>query len=271
MAVQAVPFKNSAKATSVAVTIEMDATRFHFEPRTNGTIFADKLELSYFSLNEQGKGQMGMRSEIELTLRAETYQRVQQVGLRMNPRIALAPGRYQLRIGVRENGGGSLGTVFYDLQVPDFTKEPLSMSGMLLTAGSSQLVPTLVPDKLIGDQLLPGPATSRRTFAQGDTLATYAEIYDNIPATQTHTISIITRLVGEDGREVFTSRETHDGAALQGAGKSSIYGFSKQIPLADVGPGRYLLQVEAQARGNPKDAKPITQETLVSVVPAASR
>jgi hypothetical protein len=122
-----------------------------------------------------------------------------------------------------------------------------------------------------GGSLGTGPATSRRTFAQGDFLAVYAEIYDSIPAKQTHTIEIATHLLGEDGREVFTSRETHDGAALQGAGKSSIYGFSKQIPLAEVAPGRYLLQVEAQARGNPKDARPITQETVVTVVPGASK
>ena len=271
MAVQAVPFKNTAKESSVAVTIEMDASRFHFEPRTNGTVFADKVELSYFSVNEQGKPLLGTRNEIELALRPDTYQRAREAGLRFNERIALAPGRYQLRIGVRENGAGTLGTVFYDLQVPDFTREPLSVSGMLLTAGTSQLVPTLISDKLVGAELLPGPATSRRTFAQGDTLTVYAEIYDNIPARQVHTLSILTRLLGEDGREVFSSRETHDGAVLQGTGSASIYGFSKQIPLADVTPGRYLLQVEAQARGNPKDMKPITRETLVNVVPAASR
>jgi len=190
MAVQAVPFRNTAKETSVAVSIEMDATRFRFEPRTNGTVFADKVELSYFPLDEQGKGQHGMRNEIELTLRPDTYQRVRQVGLRLNPRIALAPGAINCASGVRELGAGLLGTVFYDLVVPDFAKDPVAMSGVLLTAGTSQLVPTVVADKLIGDQLLPGPATSRRTFAQGDTLALYAEIYDNIPAKQIHTIEI---------------------------------------------------------------------------------
>ena len=52
MAVQAVPFRNTAKEASVALTIEMDSSRFHFEPRNNGTVFANKLELSYFSLSD---------------------------------------------------------------------------------------------------------------------------------------------------------------------------------------------------------------------------
>jgi len=114
---------------------------FSLRAADHGTVFADKVELSYFPLDEQGKGQHGMRNEIELTLRPDTYQRVRQVGLRLNPRIALAPGRYQLRIGVRELGAGLLGTVFYDLVVPDFAKDPVAnergaADGGHVTAGS---------------------------------------------------------------------------------------------------------------------------------------
>ncbi|HEV3217110.1 MAG TPA: VWA domain-containing protein [Vicinamibacterales bacterium] len=270
MVVQAVPFRNTDKEASVALAIEMDTSRFHFEPKSNATVFVDKLELSYFSLNERSKPQLGTRDELELSLRPDSYQRAQQVGLRLNPRLALAPGRYQLRIGMRESGTGVAGTVFYDLQVPDFTKDSLSVSGMLITAGTSQLVPTLISDKSPGPGLLPGPATSRRTFAQGDVLGIYAEIYDNISPRQTHSIESVTRLVGEDGRAVFTSRETHNGATARAGVTSTTFAVAKQIPLMDVPPGRYLLQVEASARG-PKDAKPITRETLLTIVPAPSR
>ena len=268
MLVQASAFKGTGKENTVAMAIELGSAPFRFESRNNGSVFVDKIELSYFSMSEQGKPLRGERREFELSLRPDTYERARQTGLRISERLALAPGRYQLRIGLRESGTGALGTVFYDLQVPDFTSDPLSMSGMLLTAATSQIVPTLVPDKVIGSDLLPGPATSRRTFAQGDVLSLYGEIYDNIPARQTHSVEIVTRLVGDDGRAVFTSRETHPGASLQGAGTSSTLGFTKQIPLNDVPPGGYVLQVEATAQGSVKDVKPITRETIVTVVPA---
>ena len=206
MAVQAVPFRNTAKEASVALTIEMDSSRFHFEPTKDGTVFADRIELSYFSLNQEGKPLLGMRHELDLALMPDTYRRVQQVGLRMNPRIAVAPGRYQLRIGVRERGQGSLGTVFYDLQVPDFTKERLSMSGMLVTTGTARLVPTVLADTQVRADLLPGPATSRRTFAEGDEVTLYLEVYENL-RTPNRDVAVTTRLVGEDGREAFDSRE----------------------------------------------------------------
>ena len=103
---------------------------------------------------------------------------MKQHGLRANPRVELPPGRYQLRVGVRESGAGEMGTVFYDLDVPDFTRGRLSMSGLLLTAPSAQRTFTVQADP-IAAKLLPGAATSRRTFTTSDVLSLYAEIYEN--------------------------------------------------------------------------------------------
>ena len=266
MAVQAVPFRHTAKEASVAIAIEMDASGFQFEPRSNGTLFADTLELSYFSMNEQSKPLLGLRHEVDLTLRPDGYQRVQRVGLRMNPRITLAPGRYQLRIGLREKGNGSVGTVFYDIQVPDFAREPLSMSGMLITSGSSQVVPTVLPDKLVGPDLLPGPATSSRTFREGDELTVYAEIYDSLKLGN-NVVTVTTRLIAEDGPEVFASRETLR-VPRGSAGAPATLAVSKHVSLKNVRPGRYLLQLEAQPPG--RDPKTVSRETVLTIVPAGT-
>ena len=104
----------------------------------------------------------GVRTELDLTLRPETYERVRTHGLRVNSRVDLPPGRYQLRVGARESGAGEMGTVFYDLDVPDFDKEPLTMSGLLLTRAIAQRVMTAQADEVTG-KLLPGAATSSRT------------------------------------------------------------------------------------------------------------
>ena len=68
--------------------------------------------------------------------------------------------------------------MFYDLQVPDFRKEPMMLSGVLITAASANAAMTAMPDPA-APKLLPGPAVSRRTFAGNDTLTVFAEIYDN--------------------------------------------------------------------------------------------
>jgi VWFA-related protein len=271
MLVQAAPFKgptlpgaSAPKEHSVALAIEIDGAPFRFESKNNGTMFADNLELSYFSLNEQGKPLKGLQRQFELSLKPDSYQHARQLGIRTSERLALPPGRYQIRIGLHEYGTGALGTVFYDLEVPDFVNEPLSASGILLTASASGLVTTLLRDEQLGAGLLPGPATSRRTFATGDELGLYAEIYDNVK-NAAHSVSVVTRLISDDGREVFSARETR--TPPPGSTGTSTYGLTKRITLKDVTPGRYLLQLEARADGGSKDIKPVTRETVLTVVP----
>ena len=82
----------------------------------------------------------------------------------------------------------------------------------------------------------------------------------------THSVAVVTRLVSDDGREVFSSRETYKPAA--GSAGTNTYGLSKRLTLKDVAPGRYLLQLEAHVEGNSKDIKPVTRETVLTVTAA---
>lgn len=260
--VQAAAFKNTDKEASVALAIEVDGTNLQFAPKNNNTVFADNVELSFFSLSQQGKAQKGVRSELTLTLRPETYERVRLNGVRMNPRITLAPGRYQIRIGTRESGAGHTGSVFYDLVVPDFTKDSLMLSGVLLSAPSAEMTPTAQPDDLV-KKLLPGAPTSRREFARTDTLSLLAEIYDNNSSRQPRQFDATVKLLAENGTEAFVA---HDALTNSGdANKWDVYAYTKSIPLKDVAPGRYLVHVEVQPRTNAKNAKPVVQEVLIAV------
>jgi VWFA-related protein len=273
--VQAAPFKSSPKDASIALSIEIDPQRLNFKPakvkdknNKEVDVFENNIELSFFSVTDAGKALGGVRSEVALKLRPQNYELVKAFGLRLNPRITLQPGRYQVRIGVRESGGGDVGTVFYDLDVPDFSKNDLSISGMLLTAATAQFIPTPQPDEIVTKQMLPLPATSRREFVQGDTLALFTEVYDNMSPNKPHKVDISTRLIAEDGREVFKADETRDSSELKATQKGGGFGHTAQIPLKDVNPGRYLLTVDALPRDHSKNAKPVTRETLVIVHPA---
>jgi VWFA-related protein len=274
LSVQAAPFKNSQKDASIALSIEIDPQKLNFKPAKvkdkNGNevdVFENNIELSFFPVNDSGKALGGTRSEVNLRLRPQNYQLVKAFGLRLNPRITLQPGRYQVRVGVRETGGGDVGTVFYDLEVPDFNKNDLSISGVLLTAATAQLVPTPEPDQTMTKEMLPLPATSRREFIQGDTLALFSEIYDNMGSNKPHKVDISTRLLAEDGREIFKADETRDSSELKDSKKGGGYGHATQIPLKDVNPGRYLLTVDAIPRDHSKNTKPVSRETLITVFP----
>jgi hypothetical protein len=87
------------------------------------------------------------------------------------------------------------------------------------------------------------------------------------PASQNHTIAITARLVGEDGSDAFVSRESRQESARGKTAGTSTFGLSKRIPLADVAPGRYLLQLEARVGGNAPDAMVASRETVITVIP----
>jgi hypothetical protein len=71
------------------------------------------------------------------------------------------------------------------------------------------------------------------------------------------------RLLSEDGTDVFSSRDELANG-VPGEKPWEIYGYSHQLSLKDVPPGRYLLRVEVQARNN-EDVKPAARETLIRV------
>jgi VWFA-related protein len=262
--VQAAAFKSTTRSASVALAIEVDPTRLRFAPQKDTGLFANTVELSMYGINAQGKPLQGLRTALELALRPETHQRVQQYGLRANPRIELPPGRYQLRIGVRESGAGEMGTVFYDLDVPDFARGRLNMSGLLVTAPSAQRTLTAQADQAAA-KLLAGAATSRRSFMPSDVLALYAEVYENGSGGPPRRVDLATRLIDEAGRDVSVAHEVLERGASS-SDKSATFAVSRQLPLKDVAPGRYLLRVEAQLRGETGGDSSVARETSITVI-----
>jgi VWFA-related protein len=264
--VHAAPFKNTQKEASVALAIEIDGDRLQYSAPDAKGMAANKIELSFYGISEHGKAMAGTRSVLDLTLRPETRERVKSFGVRVNPRISLPPGRYHLRIGARDEVAGMTGTVFYDLEVPDFRKEKLMMGGLLLTSASGQQTPSIQPDPIL-QKVMPAAATSRRQFSQRDQLALYTEIYDNIESAQARRLDIAVRLLSESGAEVFAVRDEVENGGVAPKKPWDIYGYSKEIGLQNVAPGRYVLRVEAQVRGNVGGAKPAARELLITVVP----
>jgi VWFA-related protein len=252
ISVHAAPFRIRDHDVSVALAIEIDGSRLPLSP-------PGKLELSFYSVNDQGRAGTGVRKEINLALKPDMVARVKTHGIRLNPRMALVPGRYQLRIGARESSGGQSGSIFYDLTLPDFGKDDLTMSGLLLTSVAAQQTPTAEPDPMVSKQL-PGAATSRRSFPVGDTLAVYAEVYDNNASRQSRQIDVAVRLISAQGTDVFAATDSMPTNAGRPAEPPNIYA---QFKLEDLDPGTYLLRVEAKVSGGA--AAPVGRETLITV------
>ncbi len=170
----------------------------------------------------------------------------------------LPPGRYTLRVATRDVTGGKVGSVSYDLEVPDFAKSPLSMSGVVLASMSGSALMTARPDELTKD-VLPASPTALRTFPQNDEIALFAEVYDR-PTPQPHAVDITAIVRSDEGSVVFKNEEERQSSELQGT--TGGYVYQARVALTDLRPGLYVLTLEARSRarrspgGDPPDPLP---------------
>jgi len=243
MRVFAGAFKGPAPNASVALAVEMEASDFKFTDKDGQA--SNTLEVSFTPIDAGGNLKPGKKSRAALALKPETLAAVNARGVRLLSALDMPPGRYQIRVAATEEVGGTTGSVLYDLEIPDFFKAPLTMSGVAVTSLAAQEVVTVGSEGMIAP-LVVGPTTATRDFSQSDTLALFAEIYENAAGSTPHTIELSTTIRSSDGRVVFEAKEERSSTELQ-AGRGG-YGYTPQIPLKEIQPGTYLLHVEAKSR-----------------------
>jgi VWFA-related protein len=238
----AAPFKGAAPNAAVAYVAEVDVSSFEFVEKDG--ISSEVLELVNSATDSKGKQFAGERQRVDLKLKPDTLARARSRGFRLVNQMMLPPGRYQMRVAATTSSGRS-GSVLYDLEVPDFSKEKFVMSGVALTSRAAAEAPTVKPKDPLADYL-PGPPTTMREFTRDDTVALFAEFYENAPGSQAHMLEFKAELRAEGGRVVQTVTDQRSSTDLQGG--SGGYGFSARLPLDEAEPGLYVIHVEGQAR-----------------------
>ena len=114
----AASLKGAAPNTSVVVAITVDGAGFTFAEK-DGWI-EDKLEISVRAIDPKGTIRGSEHFDLNIRIRPESRRILIGMGFRAISKIDLPPGRYRLHIGARESGAGAVGTIFTDLEVPDF-------------------------------------------------------------------------------------------------------------------------------------------------------
>ncbi len=223
-------------------------------------MFKNDLEILGLATDDKGKSFSTNRNTVNLNMKPDTAKRVTATGFRVINSLDLAPGRYNLRVAVRESNTRKAGSVMFDVEVPDFGKEKLAMSDIALTSALSGIAPTIRPKDPL-EKLLPGPLTTYREFSTADEIALFTEIYDNV--TQPHKVEINASVKAEGGTSVFSTREERDSADLKGS--AGGFGFEARVPLKSLAPGLYVLRVDATMR---IDDRPTTAKEIIFRVAA---
>jgi hypothetical protein len=151
--------------------------------------------------------------------------------------VPIAPGRYEVRVGV-STAGGPDASVYTYATVPNFADEPLALSGLVLEAMPS---PGSAPtDEFAG--LLPLAPTARRTFARTDRARAMLRVYQLktrtfLPATVATRITDATNVVVSDSATTVKTEGSLE----------ADHRFD--LPLDRLAAGEYLLTVDVEAGG----------------------
>lgn len=150
--------------------------------------------------------------------------------------LPLPPGRYMVRLAAESEG--RTGTVFVDVEVPDFAKSPLSLSGLVLQRSSA----SRVADKVIAS-LIPVAPTTVREFGAADEVTVFLRVYQGGKG-RLLPVRMLARVTSE--RNNVTSNQD---AAIEVAdfGDTRSADYRVRLPVADLAPGHYILEVEAQS------------------------
>ena len=174
------------------------------------------------------------RQGAEITLRpnASGERRVE-----LYSRLALKPGRYEIRSAAETSG--SAGGVFTQLEVPDFSKARLSLSGLVLGFARSGDTDGLA-------DLLPIVPTAARAFPRSGQIAAFVRVYQGgkdapVP------VQMHVRIVDAATQAIVDESMVLDPTRF-GSRRAADCPF--QLPLSKLGDGEYLLTIEAAAGKN---------------------
>jgi VWFA-related protein len=160
-----------------------------------------------------------------------------KVGYEVLSRIDLKPGRYQLRLSAHLPSQDKSGSIYFDVDVPDFWKGALVMSGAMMSVSPSLHA---APITRLAD-LIPIVPTTQRYFDTTDQVTAFIKLYQ--PKGTMKPVVLTTKVTDSKGADVLNKVETLPANAFDSTSRSKPYRLS--VPVAGLATGSYLLTFDA--------------------------
>jgi hypothetical protein len=145
-------------------------------------------------------------------------------------RLPAKPGRYEIRLGA--SSLNQTGSVYGYVEVPDFGRAPLAVSGWAIAATPGSVH---APAGVL-EPLMPIVPTSRRTFSARDSVQGWLRIYQR-PGTTPRPLTIDVTVLDSSGATRMTDRRAFPADSFAGGAGVD---YLCPVPLT-YGPGEYLL------------------------------
>jgi hypothetical protein len=152
-------------------------------------------------------------------------------------RLDLRPGSYEIRVATGHRAAARTGSVYTYVEVPDFTKAPLSLSGVVLEDAAT--VPVTPAD--VFSAVIPLTPTAEREFAREDGVSAFVRVYQGGDGPLTP-VAVRAKILDTRVGAAFDATSTLEPDRF---GRARDADFRLSLPLERLAPGAYLLTVEA--------------------------
>jgi hypothetical protein len=204
-------------------------------PRTSGAPSAsgERVDVLLSAFTPEGDPRGSVRIAADVTLAAG---KDGDLAYDVLGRLDLRPGRYELRASASSASRDVSGSVYGYLDVPDFAREALSLSG--LTIGTTP--PRIAGNAEAAAGVLPFAPTTRRTFGTSDSVQGFVRVYQGGSAPLAPATIVTTIRTATD--EMVFNRSQPVGSDEFGADRALDYRF--ELPMARLKPGPHLLTID---------------------------
>jgi VWFA-related protein len=204
-----------------------------------GARLTETIDLETRAFTPEGRARGSSRQTATVGLRPGA---TGEASLEILTRIDLKPGRYSLRLAAHSRSTSTSGSVYADVEVPDFAAAPLSLSGVALNAAPGRFAG---PTGALAS-LLPLVPTSDREFFVSQRVTAFVRVYQGGKAA-VRAIALAIRVV--EGRNVVMAEE-HRTLAPERFGAARAADVEFVLPLARLNRGPHRLTFEVAAGGD---------------------
>jgi VWFA-related protein len=177
-----------------------------------------------------------------LLVKDRSYENMKKNGLSFMLRVPMKnPGAYQVRLVLRDNRSGQIGSATQFVEVPDMRKNRLALSGIVLAADKTKPKAVVDQEEGILDKEGYNGTAAVRLF-EPDTPVSYAYQILNAKTDKNKNPRLQLQLrLFRDGQEVYEKKPSEMKVGAQGNAKRII--AVDQMQLNQLPPGNYVLQV----------------------------
>lgn len=246
VAVSAEFLEREADDAQVLLYVHLDGNNLHYVEH-NGR-FRFEVEMVAVIYDNQGKPVRTLANNVNVLIRPGHLEQAKQDIYHFAQRVALKPGLYSVRVGIREPSTERIGTAVAWVEVPDLKRRRLTLSSLFVAEWEPQ-----------GKLLLPGVNSvlgqSIRRIRRGNSLVYYLMIY-NASASPEDLKMQVEIFNGQD--RIYGSEWMPVSRRMIGRNKRGIE-VGERIVIENMQPGIYELRVTIE---DPK-SKQIAHRAMV--------